>query len=621
MNINKLSIEGYRLFNNKFNLQLNKGLNILIGENGCGKTSVIDSLRLLFAEDEYGRTGITEYDFYKSTDVKELSDMIIINCEFENLEENTDRLAFLTWLDGNDTSKAKLNLSIENIENNKGYYNKKKMWGGESQSGLFEYKVMDKINCIYLPPLRDAEARLKAYRGSRLARLFKNLVQKEDREKQPIVEEVKKFNEGIIKKDKKIEKVDLYIRKQLEDAIGKEFGQDTKIQYSEATFSKIVESLKLVFFPNIQEDKDRGKASFRSLSENSLGYNNLIYIATILAEFELIDKESSSFNLLLIEEPEAHLHPQLQIRLLQFLQTKALDEDIQIIVTSHSPTLTASVDLESITVITRKGNVLPVATSIKNCGLTNQNKFFLERWLDVTKSTLLFSRGVLFVEGISEALVIPELAKLFIKEYNKENPKKKLPVSFDEVGISIINMNGIYFNHFMQLFKGYRFDNKNKVDCDKIPLLCSGVTDCDPIKDSKPIPSELCDCDNPKYYMIEKLENNCDNCRLFSNLKTFEYDLAMEGDNLRILSASYATYYDEEKPILSKTAKANSEIKWSEKEDNVKAEKAKWLLDHIKKGEFAQYIACQLDKEEITLEIPEYIKKAILWVFRGTDVI
>lgn len=78
---------------------------------------------------------------------------------------------------------------------------------------------------------------------------------------------------------------------------------------------------------------------FRSLSENSLGYNNLIYIATILAEFEGLKDKYTTPRILLIEELEAHLHPQLQIKLLKFLQEQAEKNDIQVIITTHSVSL------------------------------------------------------------------------------------------------------------------------------------------------------------------------------------------------------------------------------------------------------------------------------------------
>lgn len=74
MYLSDIKIEGYRLFKEKQILHLRKGLNVLVGENGCGKSTVIDAIRLLLNEDEYTRNGISEEDFYSSVDKKEWAD-------------------------------------------------------------------------------------------------------------------------------------------------------------------------------------------------------------------------------------------------------------------------------------------------------------------------------------------------------------------------------------------------------------------------------------------------------------------------------------------------------------------------------------------------------------------
>ncbi|MFH3675413.1 AAA family ATPase, partial [Acinetobacter baumannii] len=108
-------------------------------------------------------------------------------------------------------------------------------------------------------------------------------------------------------------------------------------------FQQIVENLRLIFFPKITPAE---ADQFRDLCQNSLGYNNLLYIASILAELTLT-KGESLYRLLLIEEPEAHLHPQMQEVFINQLNVavQKLSENysnkdkwnIQFVITTHSP--------------------------------------------------------------------------------------------------------------------------------------------------------------------------------------------------------------------------------------------------------------------------------------------
>ena len=258
---------------------------------------------------------------------------------------------------------------------------------------------------------------------------------------------------------------------------------------------------------------------------------------------------------------------------------------------------------------------------LSNCGLNEKSKFFLERWLDITKSTLLFARGVLFVEGIVEALIIPELAKTIIKKYQASFLSEKKPETLEDFGISIINMNGIYFDYFMQLFSGYLKDTNGLIDknVDKINILCAGVTDNDPEAETKPTTDNLEVGKNRCLYMIDELNQYSPRCRLFSNHKTFEYDLAMESVNLKVMIDVLLEKFTTDGELKAKAAEY-SKIDWNKNSETEKAVASKWLLDRlvnsnpIGKGEFAQVLSFKLNKKEIELSVPEYIENSIKWL-------
>lgn len=280
------------MFPELFEINFRKGLNVIVGENGAGKTAIINSFRQLFIDTESGSYNVSSDDFNKP--FKEASiaaDSFQIKVEFDNLE-NAEPIAFLQWSDA--TNNVILNLEVLNKEL-RGRF-KKSFWGGNSKSSQFDIELFDKIHCIYLPPLRDAESKLVNGRQSRLSKLLKFIEAeqlktcKKAKKKHPLEEKFKDFNKSLIEEEgSSIKEANRLITEHLLKAVGQNFSQSTHIQFVENEFSKIVENLRLIFFPKITTAE---ADQFRDLCQNSLGYNNLLYIASILAELTLTKEES-----------------------------------------------------------------------------------------------------------------------------------------------------------------------------------------------------------------------------------------------------------------------------------------------------------------------------------------
>ena len=638
MYLRKLKAQGFRCFHSSFEIEFTDGLNVIVGENGAGKTAIISSIRQLFQDSESGRYSISSDDFFSPFITGGKAALSFSICaEFDGLDVE-DKVAFLPWVGASNT--ALLTLQAENKEI-RGRF-KKIIWGGNSKSSQFDPELIDLIQCIYLPPLRDAESKLSNGRQSRLSKLLKALNRKqlkqcrEDDTLHPLEEKLKDFNTSLATDDNlSIKKANELITANLTKAIGYHFGQKTSIQFAESDFTKIAESLTLLFFPDLSADSQE---LFRGLSQNSLGYNNLLYIASILAELTLDDEDDEQplFKLLLIEEPEAHLHPQLQIRLLNHLKSVAEEnKNVQVIVTTHSTVLASSVELESIIHLSK--SQAPVATPLRTCGLHSTSSQFINRWLDVTKSNLLFAGGVILVEGIAEQMIIPTLAEIVLKD-QKDGYK-----SLEDLGISTINLNGIYFKHFMQLYCNIKTtdDPKEKDVGQNIPVRCAGLTDLDPPKKIKkeipdpenagetkevsddfiPYEGNMKNGTNHALKLVDSISKSTD-ARLFvSKYKTLEYDLAMEGNNAALMSGIIASLWptpkENESPVI-KEFTAMSKIDWTEKSPKEVAEAAHKILkriddDNIGKGMFAQVMTDKIQSEGFIFTVPEYIKNAILW--------
>lgn len=625
MYLEKIEIKGYKCFRDPFDISFSKGLNVIVGENGVGKTAVIDAIRLLMQEDEFGRSPLSDTDFYRPFENPTgQATAFKISGSLNGLTPE-EQVAFLPWthLDGH----ASVTLLVDNKANHLGRY-KRMVWGGASRSSIFEWDLFDTINCAYLPPLRDAEAKLREGKASRLARLLKNLNKKSLKqarnanELHSLEKKVREFNATLaVDPNDSIAKANSLIRERLVEAFGTVFGQDTNIQFSETNFSRIVESLRLLFFPEANTAASRDM--FRSLDENSLGYNNLLYLATVLAELTDNSDDIEYLRLLLIEEPEAHLHPQLQIKLLKYLEKTAKEKGVQVIVTTHSPVLASAVSLDTLVHLSAPRQSGFEAISLCMCGLTAESESFVNRWLDVTKSTLLFAKGVILVEGIAEAMLLSELAKRVLENHNTNLPegKKALPKTLEDGGVSVISMNGIYFRHFMQLFC-----NLAETSNCNLPVRCAGITDNDPPKfieiggekfPSMPTPSNPIEGSNPALKLIELIKKS-DWARLYANrLKTFEYDLAMEADNMVIMFSIAKSLLDTDGENRQKM-EDYEKVDWSqEKDEGKKAEAAYYLLEHIDKGEFSQSLADYLFLNTTAFVVPDYIQKAVIWACGG----
>jgi predicted ATP-dependent endonuclease of OLD family len=271
------------------------------------------------------------------------------------------------------------------------------------------------------------------------------------------------------------------------------------------------------------------------IKNNGLGYNNLLFIAFVLAKMQMeasvsMGDNAKVFPILAIEEPEAHLHPSMQAKFLQFLNNNLEKEEQvrQVFITTHSTHITSSVDLDSVIClyqdIQQRFSVGYPARTFKDTHEDRGSKIYIQRFLDATKSNMLFADKIIFVEGLSEQLLFPCFAKYL--ELEKDLIDKH---------VCIISINSRTFKHFLKL---YAYSAESPYAIQK-RVVC--VTDADPVMKkgnrwNSVFPFELTnggdDCMLLSSHITglkESFEKEYDNIHIFHPEsgfgKTFEYEI------------------------------------------------------------------------------------------------
>ncbi len=307
--------------------------------------------------------------------------------------------------------------------------------GPDEEGTILDLKARDLLRATYLKPLRDAETELTPGRKSRLAQVLdSHEAFNSSRQDHYLIEITKAANRSIRNYFKGVKDDGIT---QLPDQDGKKLLEDINT-YLREFFTEREKNKMADFSMTDPELKSILEKLVLDLVETraGLGSYNRLYIATELLLLKRNDY--SGLRLALIEEIEAHLHPQAQLRLIEYLQNEVSQKsDVQLIMTTHSPNLASKVKLENL-VVCKNGKAFSMNSSYTE--LEKGDYLFLQRFLDVTKANLFFAQGVILVEGDAENLLIPTIADIIGK-----------PLS--QYGVSVVNVNSTAFLRYSRIFK------------------------------------------------------------------------------------------------------------------------------------------------------------------------
>lgn len=602
MRINRVVIKNFRSFE-QLDVAISENSTCIIGENNTGKSNFLHAIRLCIdAGLSSTYRALIPTDIHSTVDISHPS-QVLIGLEFADFKDKTNEMALAgAWQFEPGRARLvyrfrpKLNvredLESEDVkpgELTREDYHWEITAGGDSAIDLADIEWDDDVGSsirfgdlqsflvVFLPALRDVESDLRQFRNSPLARLIEAMAI-DDAEKEKLLAILQAANEKI-GESPSIDEIAKAIDTSFKAVAGPAFSMDIGLGLAEPSFQAIVRALRILLTNTAMEKFDP--------SSNGLGLNNILYVSILFEYFaKRIAQKKSAGQIILLEEPEAHLHSQLQLTLFKALRALPF----QSILTTHSTHITARADLASYVVLTQTGSpAIESSVPAVDAKLEESEIADLERYLDATKSNLLFARKVMLVEGPAEVFLIPALLK------------KVKGIDIDREGISIIPIYGVHFDIYAKLFTA-----------DSLPKKCAIVADGD-LKPSDSIPDLEGEDELPPPPKLESLEGKY--IRVFANKSTFERALVFE-ETLEM----FARAADE----LGATTTAKR-LRAGEKQlkgKKLEAAQTQEILNPLRnavlntakrfgKARFAQISARHVD---CAGTIPRYLTEAITWL-------
>lgn len=516
MKLRKVKIENFRLLKD-FELKFKDDLSLIIGKNNCGKTSILVILNKILNSSKIMWEDINlvkQQELYKNikkftksnNELTEVLESIKLQLFIEyndkdsytniqrfmmdlNPKNNTIVLEFTVLIDENRILKLQNLIHEKKLSDfasfskfmkknfsdffilqkySRGYNPDLKQITKEKSEQLENKDIQKVIKITGIQADRAVSNSDKNHVLSNLTEQYYNVYKSGENEKMEVFERLQNAVEAADKelykiyngekkevKDKKEEKG---IFSEIIEVVGKYGGQDGELQI--AIESSISE--KNLLSGNTGLCYRQGENSSLPETYNGLGYLNLIGILfEIETKITELYSEPADINILYIEEPEAHTHPQLQYIFIRNIKEhikkhKELllgekNKNIQVILTSHSSHIVSECDFDDIIYLKKVNDTIAAkdfnSLEEKYKGSMIEGFKFVKQYLILNRSELFFADKAICIEGDTERILIP----MMMKKIDLETKGEEEPPLLSQ-NISIIET-GAHSHVFMPLFE------------------------------------------------------------------------------------------------------------------------------------------------------------------------
>ena len=438
MRISKVKIKNFRNFRD-FDVELEQNV-IILGENAVGKTNFLDAIRLVL--DAQYHPQLSESDFnnglpkFRGTEIE-------INVQFTNFMEDDDK-DFLTKVQGCIISKdppiAQVSFlyqpsNIEDTDEAIGpdYYETIIFGGNDKNNKSSAREFRKHVRLQIVPAVRDIERDLRIWQRSPLRKLTEAMNLSTNPDFREVAKRVVIATTQLQAIDP-VKRLQDDVRERLVEMVEGAYAFDPQIGMLPTSPDELQKTLTLL----VESDL--------SLDRTSLGFSNILYLTLLMVEIELKRQAKGrgnqyQYTILAIEEPESHLHPHLQ----RLVFRDFLKSNMPILLSTHSPNIVSVSEPDWFLLLKKNIEGTKASSTSKLAILPDFLKRDLSRFLDSTRGEIVFSKGVILVEGDAEEFLVPSFAKL-MKE------AKYINYTLDGAGISICNVAGTDFEPYVHFF-------------------------------------------------------------------------------------------------------------------------------------------------------------------------